>query len=131
MTPIYIYIYIAINPEHSIDTLHTLQKCIEDAFLWNTKNMLLSNPGKTEVLFFTSRFTKPLNTLVLGDARVEVKEKVKNLGVIMDKNLSFSNQVNETCKKATLAIRSIGRIRKYLPYDGLKMLVNHLVITYT
>ena len=68
---------------------------------------------------------------MLGDARVEVKEKVKNIGVIMDKNLSFSNQVNETCKKATLAIRSIGRIRKYLPYDGLKMLVNHLVTTYT
>ena len=48
----------------------------------------------------------------------------------MEKNLSFNKQVNETCKKlATLAIRSIGRIRKYLPYDGLKMLLNHLVIS--
>ena len=33
------------------------------------------------------------------------------------------------CKKASYAIRSIGRIRKYLPSDGLKMLVNSLVIS--
>ena len=33
------------------------------------------------------------------------------------------------CKKASYAKRSIGRIRKYLPFDGLKMLVNSLVIS--
>ena len=32
-------------------------------------------------------------------------------------------------KKASYAKRSIGRIRKYLPFDGLKMLVNSLVIS--
>ena len=47
----------------------------------------------------------------------------------MDKNLTFSNHINEICKKATFAIRSIGRIRKYLPSDGIKRLVNALVIS--
>ena len=37
--------------------------------------------------------------------------------------------MNEICEKSTLAIRSIGRIRKYLSLDGLKMLVNALVIS--
>ena len=55
--------------------------------------------------------------------------KVRNLGVIMDKNLSFTNHINDMCKKATLAIRSIGRIRKYLPNDGIKRLVNALVMS--
>ena len=32
-------------------------------------------------------------------------------------------------QKASFAIRSIGRIRRYLLYDGLKMLVNSLVIS--
>ena len=49
---------IAINPERSMDTLHHLKKCIEDVFLWNTRNMLLSSPGKTEILHFTSHLTK-------------------------------------------------------------------------
>ena len=52
-----------------------------------------------------------------------------NLGDIMDKTLSFSEHINEMCTKASYAIRSIGRIRKYLPSDGLKMLVNSLVIS--
>ena len=47
----------------------------------------------------------------------------------MDKTLSFTEHINEMCKKASYAIRSIGRIRKYLPSDGLKMLVNSLVIS--
>ena len=46
----------------------------------------------------------------------------------MHNNLSFSSHINEICKKSTLAIRSIGRFRKYLSLDGLKMLANALVI---
>ena len=46
----------------------------------------------------------------------------------MDNNLSFSSHINEICKKSTLAIRSMGRFRKYLSLDGLIMLVNALVI---
>ena len=44
----------------------------------------------------------------------------------MDKTLSFTEHINEMCKKASYTIRSIGRIRKYLPSDGLKMLVSEL-----
>ena len=59
-----------------------------------------------------------------------MKTKAKNLGVVMDKTLSFTEHINEMCKKVSYAIRSIGRsIRKYLPSYGLKMLVNSLVIS--
>ena len=58
-----------------------------------------------------------------------MKIKAKNLGVIMDKTLSFVEHINEMCKKVSYAIRSTGRIRKYLPFDELKMLVNSHVIS--
>ena len=52
-------IYIAIkDPEHSVDSVEILQACVNDVFAWNTQNMLKSNPGKTEILHFTSRFKK-------------------------------------------------------------------------
>ena len=44
----------------------------------------------------------------------------------MDKTLSFTEHINEMCKNASYTIRSIGRILKYLPSDGLKMLVSGL-----
>ena len=48
---------------------------------------------------------------------------------MIDKTLSFNDHLNEMCKKASFAIRSIGRILRYLPYDGLKMPVNSFVIS--
>jgi len=47
----------------------------------------------------------------------------------MDKTLSFTEHINEMCKKASYAITSVGRIRKYHPLDELKMLVNSLAIS--
>ena len=118
------------DPKQSVDSVGVLKGYINDVFAWNTKNMLKCNPGKTEILHFTSRFSEQptvYETLSLANTSVEVKTKAKNLVVIMDKTFSFTEHINEMCKKASYAIRSIGRIRKYLPSDGLKMLVNSLV----
>ena len=98
---------------------------------WNTQNMLRSNAEKTEVILFTSRFTKTPNIekLFFDSTVIELTEKVRDLGVILDKNLTPTYHINETYRKATNAIRSIGRIRKYLANKNLKLLVNALVIS--
>ena len=51
---------------------------------WNTQNMLRSNAEKTEVILFTSRFTKAPNieTLFFDSTVVELTEKARDLGVI-------------------------------------------------
>ena len=93
--------------------------------------MLNSNPGKTEVLHFTSRFMKQPSfgdSITFVGTEINITKKARNLGVITDTTLSLSSNINEICKKSTLAIRSIGRIRKYLSLDGVKMLVNTFVI---
>ena len=125
-------VYITINPNHPSDALTTLRQRVEHIFSWNTRNMFKSNPGKTEVLHFTSRVMKQPSfgdSITFAGTEINITKKARNLGVIMDTNLSFSSHINEICKKSTLAIRSIGRIRKYLSLDGLKMLVKALVIS--
>ena len=103
-------IYIAIDdPKQSVDSVGFLKGCINDVFAWNSKNMLKCNPGKTEILHFTSRLSKQptvYETLSLANTAVEVKTKAKNLGVMMDKTLSFTEHTNEMCKKASYAIRA-------------------------
>lgn len=120
-----------VNPYHPGDALVRLRQRVEHIFSWTTKNMLNSNPGKTEVLHFSSRFMNQQSvgeSITFAGTRVDITKKVRNLGVVVDNNLSFSSHVSKICKKATLTIKSIGRIRKYLSYGGLKMLVNALVI---
>ena len=48
----------------------------------------------------------------------------------MDANLTLSSHLNDLCKKAFFFIKSIGLIRKYLPPDPLKRLVNALLISH-
>ena len=107
-------IYIVIDdPKQSVDSVGVLKGCINDVFAWNSKNMLKCDPGKTEILHFTSRFSKQptvYETLSLANTSVEVKTKAKNLGVIMDKTLSFTEHLNKMCKKASYAIRSINMV---------------------
>ena len=94
-------------------------------------NMLKGHAEKTEVILFTSQFTKSPNIekLFFDSTVIELTERVRDLGVILDKNLTLTNHINETCRKATDAIRSIGRIRKYVTKKNLKLLVNALVIS--
>ena len=128
-----VQIYIAINdPKHSVDLVEVLRGCINDVFAWNTKNMFKCNPTKTEILHFTSHFNRQASvfeTLLLANTPVKVKTKAKNFGVIFDKTLSFAEHINKMCKKARYALRSFGCIRKYLPFDGWKTLVNSFVIS--
>ena len=78
---------IAIDPANQAPSLTALQTCIEDVMRWNTQNMLKSNAEKTEVILFTSRFTKTPNIekLFFDSTVIELTEKVRHLGVILDK----------------------------------------------
>ena len=92
---------------------------------WKTQNMLRSNAEKTEVILFTSWFTETPNIekLFFDSTFIDLTERVRDLGVILDKNLRLTYHINETCRKATNAIRSIRRIRKYLTNGNLNALV--------
>ena len=67
---------------------------------WNTQNTLRSNAEKTEVIFFTSRFTKTPNIekLFINSTVIDLTEKVRDLGVILDKNVTLTYHINETCR---------------------------------
>ena len=67
---------------------------------WNTQNTLRSNAEKTEVIFFTSRFTKTPNIekLFIDSTVIDLTKKVRDLGVILDKNVTLTYHINETCR---------------------------------
>ena len=86
---------------------------------------------KRQVILLTSRFTKTPNIekLFFDSTVIELTEKVRHLGVILDNNLTLTYRINETSRKATIAIRSIGRTRKYLTNENFKLLINALEIS--
>ena len=92
----------------------------------------MCNPDKTEITLFSSRFSsrQAMESFSVENFPIQLSDSVCNLGVIFDKHLSFSQHINNICRKATLAMKSVSRIRKYLSADNLKCLVNTMVISH-
>jgi hypothetical protein len=63
----------------------------------------------------------------VNNMEIKTAEKVKNLGVIFDKNMSMEAQVKNMCKKAFYNIRNIAHIRKSLKREDAKTIVHALV----
>ena len=93
-------------------------------------NWLSLNDDKTELLVITTRH-QCLNlskiSVRLGGTVISPSETARNLGVVFDSSFQQDHQVGNICKKAYLAIRSIGLIRKYLNKSSAEKLVNSLV----
>jgi hypothetical protein len=96
---------------------------------WTAENKLCLNDSKTEVIHLSSRYTDttPIKSIVVGDSVVDTVVQAKDLGVIIDQNLSMIPHVNNICRSASLAIRNIGRIRKYLDRNCTEKLVHAFV----
>ena len=58
---------------------------------------------------------------------ISISREARNLEVIFDKRLTMSGHVNNLCRTASLAIRNIGRLRKYLDQPSTERLVHAFV----
>ena len=82
--------------------------------------------GRSYIVHITIYQEPNIEKLFFDSTVIDLTERVRDLGVILDKNLRLIYHINETCRKETIG--SIGRIRKYLTNGNLKLLFNALVI---
>lgn len=68
---------------------------------WATKNGLRINPGKTELCLFTKKRRIPnINLPKIDDIRLTLTDRVKFLGVILDKKLQWKHHLQQKASKA-------------------------------
>ena len=65
--------------------------------------------------------------LMLGDTEFKPSKCVRNLGAFLDAHMSLQDHIAAVCKRSMMAIRQIGKIRKYVDKKTAEMLVNCLV----
>ena len=68
-----------------------------------------------------------LHCLQVASANLKPTDHTRNIGVILDSNISFDKQIEQMCKSAFHSIRSISRIRKFLSMESAKTLVHAFV----
>jgi len=100
---------------------------------WAFKHGLKLNETKTQAMVVGhSRLLNGVdfNTvpkLQLNGKQLEYCDKVKNLGLIMNKNLNWTEHVNGTCNRVFAGIHSLKRFSHCFPFDTKVMLVKALV----
>jgi hypothetical protein len=119
-------LYISSKPDE-ISQFSKLAECINEIKDWMTRNFLLLNSDKTEVLIIGPKTSKnkPLKyNLTLDGCTVTSSSTAKNLGVIFDTNLSFENQITNVCRTAFFHLRNIAKIRHMLSVADAEKLIH-------
>ncbi len=100
-------------------------ECVKNIKDWMTNNCLLLNPDKTEILLI-----RPKNSTQIMDHNLKLdgctvtSSTVKNLGVILDSNLSFENHISHVKKTAFFHLRNIAKLRNMLSVSDAEKLVH-------
>ena len=107
------------------DTLETCRK-------WMFDNKLCLNESKTEFIIFGRKHrlrNLPNITLSLGDASITASGNVRNLGAVLDSELSFHDHVSKVCSVCNFHIHRAWKIRKYITEDAAIKLMLATVIS--
>ena len=100
-----------------------------------TENQLKFNDDKTEALlfsFFSS--SKPAaislpDSITLGCHNIPFSNSVRNLGFILDSELSMKKHVIKICQTAYFELKRISSIRRFLTEDASKTLVTSYILS--
>jgi hypothetical protein len=112
------------------DALTTMEKCIDEIRIFLKDNKLCNNSDKTELMLIGSKRNLHLldkKQLNINGLSIQASDKVKNLGVLFDKEMTMDTQVSSMCKKAFYNIKNIARIRRSMSKEDTKTAVHALV----
>ena len=124
----------SVYPNELPDLINRFEHCVAEVKAWMKVNKLKLNDEKTEVILLgNNNITKymyvPSPSLHINDISLEATDKVKNLGVTIDKNLSLSFFISFLCKNSYIQLRKIASIRHCLTTEVTKTLVTSLVLS--
>ena len=107
-----------------------METCIKAIRTWMIEDKMKLNDGKTEFLIIGSRQQLEkvrIDMLSVGNVDIFSVSSAKNLGTIVDSNMSLTPHINQIAKAAFYQLHNIRRIRKYLSLDATNILVHAFV----
>ena len=118
------------------DSLDAITDLKDDLFKigeWCSNNLLLLNPGKTKLMIFGSRQMRAklqFHSLpLMGKDIVVPTDTAKDLGVILDSNLTYDENIIKTASSCMSRLFQINRVKHVFDKRTLLMIINSLVFS--
>ena len=125
-------LYYSGDPSEAQFLRSSIVACINEITEWCATNKLKLNPSKTEFLWSaTARRQDQLDhtPIRLSDGVIRPSKVVRDLGVLIDSQLSFAHHVNTITSKSYSELRRLKSFRRSLPLHAARTLVNSLVVS--
>ena len=109
-----------------------VNNCMDKIVNWMNSRFMKINPDKTELLLLYPKSLEN-NVIIKGvvfekqNQCIRFSDSVKNVGVWLDKNLTYNKHVNQIVAHCFKLLRDIGRIRNVLSPKHIEMLVHAIV----
>lgn len=113
-----------------------MQSDINYVAQWARNNILKLNSNKTHATVFTSSIYPSIETLsafpplLVNGTHILYKESVKDLGLLLDRGLSWKEQVNSISRKTFMVLQLLNRNKDSLPTPTRLLLVKLLVLPF-
>lgn len=104
-----------------------LQRSINKFVDWCSDNGLECNQSKCKIMTFTHKKTPIIYNYQMTGQPIERVEKIIDLGVILDKNMSFNDQVEHSINMSKAALQFVKRQSYMFDSDIIKILYSTLV----
>ena len=109
-----------------------LNSDLENIHTWLLANKLTLNTQKTEYMIIGSRYRlskiEDDPKIRLGENNIKRVKQAKTLGIVIDEQLLWKNQINKIAIKASKGIGMLRRMKAYVPLHTLETVYNALIM---
>ena len=114
-------IYIALSSD-DYSPIQSLCHCLEQVTNWMNQNFL--HRDKTEVIVFGNKEERIAVSKHLESLSVKTRDQVRNLGVLIDSDLTFSSHIKSITKTAFYQLKNISRVKGFMSQTDQEKLIH-------
>ena len=119
-------IYIALSAD-DYSPLTSLSNCLDQINNWMNQNFLQLNQDKTEVIVFGNKEKRSVVIKHLELLSIQTKDQVRNLGVQIDSDLTFSSHIKSITKTAFYQLKNISRVKGFMSQTDQEKLIHAFI----
>ncbi len=122
-------LYFSFQPDDPMVTAR-IAACLSDISTWMMDHHLQLNLAKTELLVVSANPSLHHNfSIQLGSSTITPSRTARNLGVVIDDQLSFTDHIATTARSCRFALYNIRKIRPFLSEQAAQLLVQAFVLS--
>ena len=127
-----VQLYLTVDPSSPQTSFSRVEQIVGLIKQWMSKNFLMLNRSKTEVLLISSRLSRNAYnpSFDMGDgALVSPSPHVRDLGAYISANMTVDKHISMLCRSASFSLRNLGRIRKFLTVPAAHSAARALILS--